>query len=296
MGTSTFQSGIMAPLPPHGRHLLFQLQHEGDAAAALDRLSDLPLDERTVIGLGPSLVAAVGGSVDGLREQPVHSGPQCAFPSTPTALWVWLRGNDRGDLLHRGRAFDKELAETCTLANVVDTFVHRDSRDLSGYVDGTENPTGDAATKAAFASACGPGLDGSSFVAVQQWVHDFAALERMTPQERDHVIGRRLSDNEEIADAPASAHVKRTAQEGFNPPAFLLRRSMPWTNGAQSGLVFVAFGRSFDAMDAQLAAMSGKSDGVVDALFRFTRPISGAYFWCPPLRDGRLDLSLCERR
>ena len=105
------------------------------------------------------------------------------------------------------------------------------------------------------------------------------------------MIGRRISDNEEIADAPQSAHVKRTAQEDFQPPAFLLRRSMPWSDAAQAGLVFVAFARSFDAMEAQLRRMIGAEDGVSDALFRFTRPISGAYFWCPPQRDGRLDLS-----
>jgi putative iron-dependent peroxidase len=57
-----------------------------------------------------------------------------------------------------------------------------------------------------------------------------------------------------------------------------------------AGLVFVAFGKSFDAFDAQLRRMVGTDDGVADALFRFTRPVTGAYFWCPPLRNGRIDL------
>jgi putative iron-dependent peroxidase len=65
---------------------------------------------------------------------------------------------------------------------------------------------------------------------------------------------------------------------------------MPWTDGARAGLLFVAFGRSFDAFEAQLRRMVGLEDGVADALFRFTRPITGSYYWCPPLRNGRLDL------
>lgn len=113
----------------------------------------------------------------------------------------------------------------------------------------------------------------------------------MPPDDRDLCIGRRRRDNEEIDDAPESAHVKRTAQESFTPPAFVLRRSMPWTEGPRGGLLFVAFATSFDPFEAQLRRMVGIEDGIVDALFRFTRPQSGAYFWCPAMRAGRLDLS-----
>ncbi|HPO21154.1 MAG TPA: Dyp-type peroxidase, partial [Rubrivivax sp.] len=115
-------------------------------------------------------------------------------------------------------------------------------------------------------------------------------LEAMSRRQQDDAIGRRRSDNAELDDAPASAHVKRTAQESFEPEAFLLRRSMPWCDGLRSGLMFVAFGKSFDAFEVQLQRMLGADDGIADALFGFTRPVSGAYYWCPPLRDGRLDL------
>jgi len=53
----------------------------------------------------------------------------------------------------------------------------------------------------------------------------------------------------------------------------------------------VAFGHSLDAFEAQLRRMVGLDDGITDALFRFSRPVTGSYFWCPPVRDGRLDLS-----
>jgi putative iron-dependent peroxidase len=127
-------------------------------------------------------------------------------------------------------------------------------------------------------------------VAAQRWVHDLSVFQGLSQEEQDDVIGRRRSDNEELDDAPESAHVKRTAQEDFEPEAFVIRRSMPWAEGAVEGFVFVAFGSSLDAFEAQLTRMSGVEDGIVDALFRFSRPVTGGYFWCPPVKEGRLDL------
>ncbi|MFT3766859.1 MAG: Dyp-type peroxidase [Minicystis sp.] len=108
---------------------------------------------------------------------------------------------------------------------------------------------------------------------------------------QDDVIGRERKTNEEMPDAPASAHVKRTAQESFDPPAFMLRRSMPWGGAGEQGLYFVAYGESLDRFERVLARMSGREDGIPDALLGFTRALSGGYYWCPPVRDGRLDLS-----
>ena len=134
------------------------------------------------------------------------------------------------------------------------------------------------------------GLGGASFVAVQQWVHDLDRFAAMPHKDQDNAIGRRKRDNKELDSAPASAHVKRTAQESFAPEAFVLRRSMPWADATRAGLVFVAFGRSLDAFEAQLKRMAGAEDGIADALFTFTRPVTGAYYWCPPVRKGRIDL------
>jgi putative iron-dependent peroxidase len=65
---------------------------------------------------------------------------------------------------------------------------------------------------------------------------------------------------------------------------------MPWASGRQSGLMFAAFGHSFDAFEAQLKRMVGAEDGICDALFQFSQPLTGSYFWCPPLHSGQLDL------
>jgi len=285
------QSAILGGISRAARYLTFRVSSDTEPELALDALRELHLDDRIVVGIGAALSAFCGVRIPGLRDAPVLHGPGVSAPSTPAALWVWLLGDDRGELLHRGRAVVEQLSGAFDAIDVVEGFVYADSRDLSGYVDGTENPQGEAAAHAAIATGLGAGLDGSSFVAVQQWLHDLDALDEMSSRERDHVIGRRRSDNEEIADAPDSAHVKRTAQESFEPEAFVLRRSMPWADPSGEGLVFVAFGRSFDAFEALLQRMLGLEDGVVDALFRFTTPVSSAYYWCPPRDAGALDLS-----
>jgi putative iron-dependent peroxidase len=289
LSSMNHQPGILADVPAASRYLTFQRLPGADPRAALQRLASQPLGEGVVVGLGASLVTALGASVAGLREPPSYSA-EVVVPATPAALWCWLRGEDRGELLQRGRALVTALAEAFEPSQVVDGFRYREGRDLTGYVDGTENPKGDDALAAAFVAGAGAGLDGSSFVAVQRWQHDLARFERNSPEERDAIIGRRLSDDEELEDAPASAHVKRTAQESFSPEAFVLRRSMPWADQERHGLVFVAFGRSFDAFEAQLRRMMGVEDGITDSLFRFTRPLSTSFFWCPPATDGRLDL------
>lgn len=287
---SNVQSGILAPVPALGRYLSFKLRAQARPGAALQALARRVDGQRVVLGLGESLVRALGRELPGLRSFAGAVGPGLDLPATPSALWCWLRGDDLGDLLHLTRELQAAAGDDFELEHAVEAFRHGSGRDLSGYEDGTENPTGDDALRTAVVSGQGAGLDGGSFVAVQQWLHDFAQLETMSPEEQDHAVGRRRSDNVELDDAPASSHVKRTAQESFTPEAFVLRRSMPWIEGTRAGLMFVAFGRSFDAFEAQLRRMIGAEDGISDALFRFTRPISGAYHWCPPMRDGRPDL------
>lgn len=289
--TDQVQPGILAPIPPLARYLTFALEPGSDPAAALRELREIADGDGTVVGLGQPLVLAVGGKLDALHPFPARVGAGFEVPSTPAALWCWLRGEDRGELVHRTRRLQRALASSFRPTQVIDAFRYRDGDDLTGYEDGTENPEGEAAIEAAIVTGQGNGLDGSSFVAVQQWVHDLERFDAMPAEEQDHTFGRRKSDNREIEDAPPSAHVKRTAQEGFDPQAFVLRRSMPWADDSWEGLVFVSFGKSLDAYEALLNRMVGADDGVVDNLFRFTRPVTGSYFWCPPLREGRLDLS-----
>ena len=173
----------------------------------------------------------------------------------------------------------------------IDGFRYSRGLDLTHYEDGTENPVDNAAIATAIVKGVDPKLDGSSFVAIQNWVHDLDYFEQLKQDDKDNIIGRRMVSNEEFKGSPLSAHVKRTAQESFEPEAFVLRRSMPWANEKGEGLHFVAFGSSFDAFEAQLKRMIGLDDGIIDGLFRFSTLVTGGYYWCPPYVDGRLNLS-----
>jgi len=280
-----YQTGILQNIPKHARYMLFTLHDAATVKYCLHDLAEQCDGDSMVIGLGQSLVSAFQVEIPGLRTFPVFANTGIDIPSTPAGLWCWLRGDDKGDLFLRGLEIEELLSSAFQLGGVIDAFCYRDTRDLSGYKDGTENPKGDDALAAAFDQ------EGGSFVAFQQWLHDMDFLHNLSVEEKDFMIGRRLSDNEEFDEAPESAHVKRTAQESFNPPAFMLRRSMPWINETEAGLVFVAFGKSLDAYESVLRRMLGIEDDIRDALFEYSRPLSGAYFWCPPMKNGRPDLS-----
>ena len=284
------QPGILQPIPAQGRYLTCQLRVGADPREVLKALAARADGDTTVVGLGESLVRELGASVPGLKSFCGIEGARIKLPATPADLWIWLRGTDRGELLIRSRHLSALLALAFDVQHITDAFSHRTNKDLTGYEDGTENPKGDAALEAALLPESTGPLAGSSFVAVQRWRHHLSRFEAMTRQQQDLAIGRERDSNEEIEDAPASAHVKRTAQEDFEPEAFVLRRSMPWADGNEGGLVFAAFSRSFYAFETQLRRMSGAEDGIIDGLYSFTEPETGAYFWCPPVRDGHIDL------
>ncbi|MFO0553697.1 MAG: Dyp-type peroxidase [Polyangiaceae bacterium] len=284
------QPAILAPVPRAGRFMTLALRRGADPERALAALASLTHLDKLVIGLGTPLFSAASQAIPGLREFPSLGGRGVSIPSTQEAVWIFVSGPDAGTVLIEARRVLAALADALELVEDVASFMFADSRDLSGYEDGTENPTGERATAAAIVSDAEDGLIGSSFVAVERWIHDLDALARLSVDQRDAIIGRRLSDNEEIEDAPPSAHVKRTAQENFDPPAFMLRRSMPWGDIREHGLYFVAYGATLDAFERALVRMTGGEDGIADGLFRFSRPVTGGYYWCPPRNGEHLDL------
>jgi len=253
----------------------------------LVRLAAWRHDPNVVVGLGEPLLARAKGRIEGARGFPADIS---LFPRTQEALWAAFTHPDRGAAFDAARAFSSMLGDGLRVVEEIDAFMYRGGKDLSGFVDGTENPKDEAALAAAIVAGRGPGLDGASFVAVQRWVHDLAAAEAMSQATRDSIVGRRQGSNEEIADAPLSAHVKRTAQESFEPPAFVLRRSMPYGGIAEHGLYFIAYGESLDRFERQLRRMAGRDDGIVDGLMAFTKAVTGGYYFCPPLLGDKLDL------
>ena len=289
---SRSQTPILAPPPAFARFFVLDLAGLDSASSALQRIVSLPPAENRVIGFGAPFALALGANVSGLRALPALAGHGCAVPSTQGALFVSIEAHDPTAVHDEALALLAALGNAFVVREEVAGFKYAGGRDLSGYVDGTENPKGDAAAEAAIIHGEGSGRDGGSFVAVQRWQHDLRRFGALSAEAQDAIVGRRKSTNEEMEDAPPFAHVKRSAQESFDPPAFILRRSMPWGNATENGLHFIAYGRSLDFFERILRRMVGLEDGVVDGLFRFSRPVSGGYYFCPPrLENGALDLS-----
>lgn len=287
----TFQTSILQPTPANGRSLAFALRYESDPAPALARLAAQFDPAWGVVALGEPLTRALGKEIPGLRTFPAFAGAAASVPSSQQSLWIFLRGANRGEIFDLSQTVEALIGEAFELADAVDTFTYAGGRDLSGYEDGTENPGLDRREAVAIAAE-DSATPFSSFVAVQRWTHDLARFNAHPQEHRDNVIGRRRSDNVELEDAPESSHVKRSAQESYQPAAFMWRRSQPWANNDAQGLEFIAYGATLDAFEAMMKRMAGLEDGVVDALFTFSRPVNGGYYWAPPLKDGRLDLSL----
>ena len=294
MAAPLSQPGILSPCLPVGRSIAYRVATGADPRPALTRLAQRFTIECGVVGVSAPLVRLLGGEISGLRVFPAMGGPGTIVPSTQQALWVMLRGADRTAIFDRSWTLTECLGAEFALADVRDTFVYAGGHDLTGYEDGTENPKGDNAVAAAILADGPAGLAGSSFVAVQRWVHDLKHFHGHLPAETDAMIGRRRDTNEEIADAPPSAHVKMSAQESYDPPAFMLRRSMPWVDDFSQGLEFIAYGNSFDAYERVMRRMAGVDGDLTDGLFQFSRPVTGGYYWCPPVADGKLDLRLLK--
>lgn len=292
-----YQAGILAAIPAHAEYLFFRLQHETSVQElknALDAINLLRDSDQLVLGLGHDLCQRLGLTIPHLKNFSMRLLPDMAAAknthNTNADIWCWIRTDERGDLVDLQRQLEAHLAPHFSLFHQVSAFRFQGGRDLTGYEDGTENPVAEAALSTAFIDAPKSVLHGSSFVAVQQWQHQMQKFYAMESIQQDHIIGRRKSDNEELDDAPESAHVKRTAQESFTPEAFILRRSMPWAQQSQAGLLFTAFATSFDAFEAQFRRMLGQEDSIVDAIFQISQPLNTHYFWCPGIRNGKLNL------
>ena len=282
------QTGILEAVPANAAFLTFR-SNGNNPQQVIRSLAKAANGRDTVVGLGKPLLNLLDQSISGLTDFPVLSASGTAIPSTPQALFCWLRGGDPGDLLHKSRDLIALLSEAFELEEAISGFRYKEGRDLTGYVDGTENPE-ERSNEVALSPSAEIGMADSSFLAMQRWVHDLDRFSTFTASQQDHIIGRQIIDNEEIDDAPDSAHVKRTAQEDYEPEAFMLRRSMPYVRQREVGLQFLAFGHSLQAFSAQIRRMAGEDDGITDALFTFSRPVTGSYFWCPPVLDGHLDL------
>jgi porphyrinogen peroxidase len=161
-------------------------------------------------------------------------------------------------------------------------WLYRHDRDLTGFIDGTENPSLLAAPEVAAVPAGRPGAH-ASVVLFQLWRHDTDAWERAGRHAQELAMGRTKPDSIEFDDEhmPASAHVARTTIERNGEERHIFRRNVAYGGVTDHGTAFVGFAADQSLLTEMLQRMAGIPDGVRDALTGYVVPLTGGYYTVP---------------
>ncbi len=288
---STYRRAIFREGTAHQIFLEFTVR---EAVTSLP--SYAPAD--SAVDAGEQLVACGGRLLRGLRAlkappdavdfTPIEGAAGLSAPATQRDLFVWLHGAKRDELFARALQWRECLRPVADLVHEDHGFRFRDSRDLTGFVDGSANPRGEAQQVAALVQAGEHA--GGSFVLAQRWVHDLSGFGKLPMADQERAIGRTKPDSIELeGDAmPPDSHVSRTDLKRDGEAVKIYRRSCPVGTVADAGLYFLAFGADPQRFRWRLDSMFGLTgDGLHDHLLHFSRPVTGSFFYAPP-RDALL--------
>lgn len=207
-------------------------------------------------------------------------------PSTPGDILFHIRA-ERMDLCFELAAqIMARLAGSVTPIDEVHGFRYFDDRDLTGFVDGTENPTGAARLAATVVGDEDQAVAGGSYVIVQKYLHDLPRWHTLPTEAQEGIIGRTKLDDIELDDdvKPAFAHNALTTLEVAGEPILILRHNMPFGNVSlgDSGTYFIGYARSPRPIEQMLVNMFiGRPPGNYDRLLDFTHPVTGTTFFAP---------------
>jgi len=293
---ATPQAGIFALGTRTHHHLEFDLRPgtvPADVVAATDRLREPHVTSggcNLVVGFGADLwrqlSAAPPDDLGDFREIVGLDGHLA--PSTQHDLWIWFHGTGTDVVLDAAVQATAALAPVGDLAHETACFVYHDSRDLTGFIDGTENPTPTEGPGVACIPEGRPGAGGSHVLA-QRWVHDLDGFGALDQPDQERVFGRSKPDSVAIPRdiRPADAHIRRAElldAEGEERP--IHRRSVPYGTVRERGLYFLGFSAERERFDGMLAQMYGTSgDGLHDRLLDFTTAVTGSYYFAPSLEE-----------
>lgn len=253
-------------------------------------------------GDGPAVVVAFGARLwgeiapddmpEGLYDfAAIEGAGSLLAPATQRDLLFWVQGDGRDEVLDRALALHRALGAAARLELELTGFTYRDSRDLTGFIDGSANPKDGERHDVALVPPGRPGA-GGAFVLSQKWVHDLEAFGVLPVAEQERVIGRTKADSIELEGVamPADSHVSRSDVSLDGVAQKIYRRSTPFGGVAEHGLYFLAFARELARFEVQLRRMFGVSeDGLHDRLMAFSRPLTGSY-WFAPSEDALLRL------
>src|SRR5260370_15025094 len=168
------------------------------------------------------------------------------------------------------RAVIHDLAGQATLEEETSSWSYRHDRDLTGFIDGSENPTLLDAPIAALLPEGVPGAAGSVLL-LQKWKHKVAEWEALPTGQQERIMGRTKLDSIELQNKRSDSHVARTDQDEFGK---IFRRNMPYGCVDDHGTMFVGFSADQKRLSKMLDSMAGRDTGTTERLPRFTPPMA----------------------
>ena len=291
---------VVSPLTDAAIFLVVTVQAGGEAAVR-DLLGDWAAMARAVgfRAPGPPMACVAGISSDawdrlfsGPRPAELHPFRELAgtvhhAPATPGDLLFHVR-HERMDLCFEFvTQVMTRLAASVTVVDEVHGFRYFDERDLLGFVDGTENPVGAAAGRAALVGDSDPDFTGGSYVIVQKYLHDMTAWNALSTEDQEKAIGRsKLSDIEMPDDVkPANSHVAlNTIEDPDGTERQILRANMPFgeVGRGEFGTYYIGYAATPSVTEQMLANMFiGDPPGNYDRILDFSTAVTGCLFFVP---------------
>jgi len=199
------------------------------------------------------------------------------MPAAQHDAVLWLSGSAYDVIFDCARAAIAALDGVASVAEETSSWQYLHDRDLTGFIDGSENPTLIESPDVALIPDGLPGAGGTVLL-LQKWRHDAAGWESLPVAEQERVIGRTKDESVELEDKPADSHVSSTDQDRFGK---IFRRNMPYGTVTDHGTMFVGFCSAQRPLAAMLESMAGVTSDSRDALTRYTQALTGAYYFVP---------------
>ena len=262
----------------------------GDLAALLRAVGfrDIEAGLSCVMGFGSEAWDGLFGPPRPAELHPfreIRAGDRHAV-STPGDLLFHIRAKRMDLCFELATQIMARIGDAVSPVDEVHGFRYFDDRDLIGFVDGTENPTGQAAIDAVVVGEEDPEFAGGSYVVVQKYLHDLAGWNKLTTEAQERIIGRTKLSDIELDDAvkPTSAHNALTTIVENGKEIKILRDNMPFGQAAQGefGTYFIGYSRSPSTIEQMLENMFiGRPPGNYDRLLDFSRAVTGNLFFAP---------------
>ena len=215
----------------------------------------------------------------------VRSGPRHAV-STAADLIFHIRAKQMDLCFELAAQIMTRLNGAVSTTDEVQGFRYFDQRDVLGFVDGTENPAGNAAADAVFIGGEDQAFAGGSYVIVQKYLHDLEAWNNLSTEAQEKIIGRSKVSDIELDDSvkPTSAHNALTTIEENGLEIKILRDNMPFGSPGRGefGTYFIGYSRSPRTIEQMLENMFiGRPPGNYDRILDFSTPVTGSLFFIP---------------